>query len=363
MARDHSVRDLRSVFYTTALTRDFFGDYDPSTRRWRFASAQSAHEAAAFLASTGPLVALHDPDAVRHADAIRVRGGFSVVARNDAGANRRGTGFYLFASEDERFHAERYLFERTRASDELRRGALAQLDGVPDTCLPAPAAALRERLQTDRPATREVLAIAARAAAARASVAPTDAARRSDRAEVLEAATAFAPAFSEVAAPTDGRIVGLLAAKTAFHIAVLVGRSGVGMVFERARIALPLAQQYPRERAFDTRHVIGIDLVRGFGRALQLRGEQDMEYGSMRMAAALAARDVGLLPVLHEEEFSAHEDLAGRIVAADDTLAVALDAGAYAVVGLRSHLPGAIGSAVRSGPSFAPARPLIRSRR
>jgi len=120
MNRPYSVRDLRSVFHTESLVRDFFGDYDSATRRWRFTSAQSAQEAAAFLATTGPLVTLHDPDAVRHADGIRTRGGFSVVARNEDGANKRGTGFYLFRSEDARFEAERYLYSHTRASDTLR---------------------------------------------------------------------------------------------------------------------------------------------------------------------------------------------------------------------------------------------------
>jgi len=65
------------------------------------------------------------------------------------------------------------------------------------------------------------------------------------------------------------------------------------MIFERARIAMPLTQQHTRERAFDAWHVIGIDLKRGFGRALQIKGEQDFDFGSMRMAASLTARDRG----------------------------------------------------------------------
>jgi hypothetical protein len=362
MARPYSVRDLRSVFCTAALTRDFFGDYDFSSRRWRFASAESAHQAAAFLASTGPVVSLHDTDAIPHADGVRARGGFSVVARNDAGTNRRGTGFYLFRTEDQRFEAERFLYERTRAGDDLRANALAQLDGVPAECLPESPAVLRERLVEGRPSIREAVTIAARAAAARATLPPSDAARCADRDALLAAAAVVEPGFAPTAPVADGRIIGILAAKSEYHLAVLVESAGRGVVLERGRVAMPLAHQYPRERAFDTRHIIGIDLERGFGRALQLRGEQDPHFGGMRMSAALAARDAGVLPILQEEEWTPHEDLTGTLVGADDTLAVALDAGAYAIIGTRAAMPGAIGAAVQSGPSFAPARPLLRRR-
>jgi hypothetical protein len=361
MNRPYSVRDLRSVFQTESLVRDFFGDYDSTTRRWRFTSAQSAHEAAAFLSTTGPLVTLHDPDAVRHADGIRARGGFSVVARNDDGANKRGTGFYLFRSEDARFDAERYLYTRTRASDTLRRDALASLSTVPDELLPEPASAIRARIEADPPSTREAETIIARATAARGSRAPSDTALRMDRGDVLDRARAFMADFDEVPAIADGRAIGILAAKSDYHIAVQVERSGAGMVFERSRIAMPLTQQHPRERAFDAWQVIGIDFECGFGRAVQIKGEQDFDFGSMRMAAALAARDRGLLPILHDEELNPREDYNATLVGADDTLAAAIDAGAYAIVGLRDRMPGELGQQLRTGPSFAQTRTLTRS--
>jgi len=361
MNRPYSVRDLRSVFQTESLVRDFFGDYDSTTRRWRFTSAQSAHEAAAFLSTTGPLVTLHDPDAVRHADGIRARGGFSVVARNDDGANKRGTGFYLFRSEDARFDAERYLYTRTRASDTLRRDALASLSTVPDELLPEPASAIRARIEADPPSTREAETIIARATAARGSRAPSDTALRMDRGDVLDRARAFLVDFDEVPAIADGRAIGILAAKSDYHIAVQVERSGAGMVFERSRIAMPLTQQHPRERAFDAWQVIGIDFECGFGRAVQIKGEQDFDFGSMRMAAALAARDRGLLPILHDEELNPREDYNATLVGADDTLAAAIDAGAYAIVGLRDRMPGELGQQLRTGPSFAQTRTLTRS--
>jgi hypothetical protein len=361
-ARPFSVRDLRSVFHTGSLVRDFFGDYEAATRRWRFTSAQSAHEAAAFLATTGPLVTLHDPDAVRHADAIRVRGGFSVVARNEGGANRRGTGFYLFRTEDERFAAERYLYAHTRAGDPLLRETLASLDGLAEDLLAQPASELRARIEANRPSTREATTLLARATAARASRAPSESARRSDRRDVLDRARAFARDFNEMPAVAQGRVIGVLAAKSDYHLAVQVDRGGAGMVFERARIAFALTQQFPRERTPDAWQIIGIDLERGYGRALQLRGEQDLDFGAMRMAGALAARERGLLPILHDEEHTAREDLEGAIVGAGETLAVALDAGAYAVVGLRAQMPGPIGTAIRSGPSYSAARVRTRSR-
>ena len=362
MNRPYSVRDLRSVFHTESLVRDFFGDYDSATRRWRFTSAQSAHEAAAYLSTTGPLVTLHDPDAVRHADGIRTRGGFSVVARNEDGANKRGTGFYLFRSEDARFEAERYLYAHTRASDTLQRDALASLETVPDDFLPEPASAIRARIEADSPSTREAETIIARATAARGCLAASDTALRTDRDEVLDRARAFLADFAEVPAIADGRVVGILAAKSDHHIAVQVERGGAGMVFERARIATPLTQQHTRERAFDAWQVIGVDLERGFGRALQIKGEQDFDFGSMRMAAALAARDLGLLPILHDEELNPREDYDATLVGADDTLAAAIDAGAYAIVGLRDRMPGEIGQQLRTGPSFAQTRSLTRSR-
>ncbi len=362
MTRPYSIRDLRSAFQTESLVRDFFGDYDASTRRWRFTSAQSAREAAAFLATTGPLSTLHDPDAVRHADGIRTRGGFSVVARNDDGANKRGTGFYLFRTEDERFEAERYLYAHTRANDALLRDAIASLADLPDDVLPEPASAMRARIEADRPSTREAETIIARATAARTSRAPSEGARRADWSDVLDRARAFVGDFTEVPAVDDGRVIGILAARTDYHIAVQVERTGAGMVFERARISTPLTQQHVRERAFDAWHVIGIDLTGGFGSALQIKGEPDFDFGSMRMAGALVARDRGLLPILHDEEHNAREDLDATIVGADDTLAVALDAGAYAVVGLRERMPGGRGQPIRCGPSFAPARGLTRSR-
>jgi hypothetical protein len=116
-ARPYSIRDLRTLFKGETLRRDCGGDYDYETRRWRFSSIDAAREARRIV-SGAQLFTLHDPDAVLKVDSIRARNGVSIVARNDEGANRRGTGFYVFETELDRFAAQRHLFRFTRATPE-----------------------------------------------------------------------------------------------------------------------------------------------------------------------------------------------------------------------------------------------------
>ena len=327
--RPYSLRDLRSALHVHTLTYSFFGDYEYSTRRWRFTSADSAREARAFIDSTPPPCILHDPDAPRHVDGIRARGGFSLVARNDEGSNKRGTATYLFRDDTARFEATKYLFPRTRADATLVARAQDDLKSVGDGIFGEPSAVVAERIRDAQPSAREVHAILARCAAARALGTPSAGEMRDDRAATLDDARMFCPTFDVKRAPATGVVSGLVAARGAYHIAVQTEHDGRGVLLERRGIAMPLAQQTLRERTFSTWDAIRIELGHdGIGTADQLPGERDIEIGTLRLAARAHARRSGLASVVQDEDFSPREDLHAPIIDVVGDLACALDAGA-----------------------------------
>lgn len=264
MMKPYSIRDLRSAFKTDEFRR-LGGDYDYTTRRWRFATAAQAIDAGKLASSLGDLITLHDPDAVRHADAIRVRGGFSVVAHNDEGKNKRGTGFYIFANEDDRFEASRYLFEHTRADSAMIAGLRAALHDAPEDLLgPEPTSTILETTLAARPKIEEIERLTARATAARNTRPATSSVAKDSRREVFERAAITVeamhfPRFEEVPAPANGRVVGILVGRSAHHLAVRTHEDGRGVILDRSKIATPL-RQGAVERAFDERAAFGVDL-------------------------------------------------------------------------------------------------------
>ena len=372
--RPYSIRDLRTLFKGETLRRDCGGDYDYETRRWRFSSIDAARDARRIVAGA-MLFPLYDPDAVLKADSIRSRGGVSIVARNDEGANRRGTGFYLFETEGARFEAERHLFSYTRADAD----AVATARELARTTAAYVRSAIAAEVSTwawVAPARRAVTTVYARCRAAQQSYPDRAVAAAESLHDVLRAATAYVPDF--VACESDGgSVYGLLVARSAHHLAVQVNEDGRGVILDRWKIALPLAQtdRTGREVGFDVRSAIGIAFdADGYGDALQIprarhagaeapsaEDARDLAIGVLRLQAMFAARRAGVLPILHHEELG-NDDLDGELVAADEHLGVVLDRGAVSVIGYRQTLPGPIGSTIVRGPSFPPARSFTRTR-
>ena len=375
-ARPYSIRDLRTLFKGETLRRDCGGDYDYQTRRWRFSSVDGAREARRII-RTVELHTLHDPDAVLKVDSIRARNGISIVARNDEGANKRGTGFYVFENEMDRFQAERHLFPYTRAASEAVRAARTLAEAARDYVSPAIGDEVAS-WSSAPPARRSVMAVYARCNAATAAY-PL---RAADAAESLGAVVRSAVAFLPEFEPTEQvgeRVMGLLVARTAHHLAVQTQDDGRGVILDRWKIAMPLAQTDAagREVSFDVRSAIGIEFDSdGFGSALQIARSRhagadssasddarDLSIGSLRIAAMFAARKAGVLPILHHEELQLDEDLDGEIVAADEHLGILLDHGAVSIIGYRKHIAGNVGEALTRGPSYLTAqRSLIHSR-
>lgn len=194
--------------------------------------------------------------------------------------------------------------------------------------------------------------------------------------EVLRAATAFVPEF-EATEWAGGPVTGLLVARAAHHLAVQTHEDGRGVILDRWKIAMPLAQtdKDGREVSFDVRSAIGVEFdAEGYGSALQIPrtrhagvdstaadDARDLTIGALRIQAMFAARRAGVLPILHHEELGT-EDLEGEIVAADENLGVVLDRGAVSVIGYRRSLPGEVGAFITRGPSFASSRTLAHAR-
>ena len=375
-ARPYSIRDLRTLFKGETLRRDCGGDYDYQTRRWRFSSIDGAREARRIIRGV-ELHTLHDPDAVLKVDSIRARNGISIVARNDDGANKRGTGFYVFETEVDRFGAERHLFPHTRASAEAIRLATTAASEAREFVSPATAHEVASWDATP-PSRRAVMTVYARCSAASVSYPRRAVDAAESIGDVVRAAIAYVPEFEPVE-DIGPNVAGLLIGRSAHHLAVQTEDDGRGVILDRWKIALPLAQTDAggREVSFDVRSAIGIEFdADGFGSALQIprsrhagsdssstEDARDLTIGSLRIKAIFAARHAGVLPILHHEELEADEDLEGEIVAADEHLGVLLDRGAVSVIGYRKHLPGDVGTMLTRGPSFsAPQRALSHAR-
>jgi hypothetical protein len=365
-ARPYSIRDLRTLFKGETLRRDCGGDYDYQTRRWRFSSIDGAREARRIIRGV-ELHTLHDPDAVLKVDSIRARNGISIVARNDDGANKRGTAFYVFETEGDRFEAERHLYPYTRATGEALSAARTAAANAREYVGPSIAAEVGS-WENGIPTRRAVMTVYARCTAAAASYPHRAADAAESFGEVVRAAMAFVPEFEPAETP-DERVMGLLIARSAHHLAVQTHDDGRGVILDRWKIATPLAQTDAagREISFDVRSAIGIEFDEdGFGSALQIprarhsgsesassEDARDLTIGALRIEAMFAARKAGVLPILHHEELEIGEDLDGEVVAADEHLGVVLDRGAVSVIGYRKHLPGAIGTTLTRGPSFS----------
>jgi hypothetical protein len=391
-ARPYSVRDLRSIFKGETLIRSFGGEYDYTSRRWRFSSQAAAQDARAFLSDV-KIYTMHDPEAVRKADVIKRSrgialdspGAFSVVARNDENANRRGTAFFVFAEEEHRLDAQRQLFLYVRAAKSQVDAALAALDAAPsDFRLDGQRASeLRDRLSASTPHRRDVFRVIARLASVAATIAPSSAAEADSRADVMRHATAFDPDFKEIPLTGPRRVTGLLVGRSAHHLAVQTDDDGAGVILDRWKIANYVARHAPtdlavREATLQTQHAIGIDLdADGFGEATQIytarHGAADPRYdgdntdlyvGRLRVNAMLEARKLGVLPILQHEAYDPREDIDASIVASDDTLSIGLDAGAYSIIGSNDHFfPNSEPRPrVTRGPSYVTARPLSRTR-
>jgi hypothetical protein len=375
-ARPYSIRDLRTLFKGETLRRDCGGDYDYQTRRWRFSSIDGAREARRIVRGV-ELHTLHDPDAVLKVDSIRARNGISIVARNDEGANKRGTAFYVFENEIDRFQAERHLFPHTRAGNDAVRAARSLAATAREYVSPAIGDEVAS-WDSSAPARRAVMTVVARCNAATASYPQRAADAAESIGDVVRSAIAFLPEFEPIE-DVGERVTGLLVARSAHHLAVQTHDDGRGVILDRWKIAMPLAQTDAngREVSFDVRSAIGVEFDGdGFGSALQIARSRhagadssssddarDLTIGALRIEAMFAARKAGVLPILHHEELQMDEDLDGMIVAADEHLGVLLDRGAVSVIGYRKHITGGVGESLSRGPSFpAPQRSLTHSR-
>jgi hypothetical protein len=371
-ARPYSLRDLRAGLVTEEMRRDFGGDYDYQSRRWRFASRDAAAEARDRVARL-PLITMHEPSISNHGDIVQSRGGFSIVARGDDEQNRRGTGFFIFRSEDDRYQAERAVFSRTRATGEAVANATAAITGAGKAGVPlAPTLAAAVDAWTVRePSREEVRSAHARALAAISLTPPTKKINDESIAEVVRAAQTFTPSFRATETRDSGFFVGLLAGRSTYHLAIQTHEDGSGIVVPRAGIAFPLPQGKlePREVQAQTWSAIGVQLHDGFGKAMQLpRGKighpdaRDFGLGGLRVRAMFAADERGLLPILQHDELENGEDYDTELVALDDTYGVGLDCAAYATIGYARDLAGNAGDRIRRGPSFTEQRTLTARR-
>ena len=252
-------------------------------------------------------------------DSIRARNGISIVARNDDGANKRGTGFYVFETEVDRFGAERHLFPHTRASAEAIRLATMAASETREFVSPATAHEVASWDATP-PSRRAVMTVYARCSAASVSYPRRAVDAAESIGDVVRAAIAYVPEFEPVE-DIGPNVTGLLIGRSTHHLAVQTEDNGRGVILDRWKIALPLAQTDAggREVSFDVRSVIGIEFdADGFGRALQIprsrhadsdssstEDARDLTIGSLRIKAIFAARHAGVLPILHFPAMSA----------------------------------------------------------
>ncbi|MFY9781001.1 MAG: hypothetical protein WAJ85_10895 [Candidatus Baltobacteraceae bacterium] len=360
MIKRHSIRDLRSAFCTDAL-RGLGGDYDYTARRWRFASVYAAQEAAERVGAYG-LFVVRLPGARDHHDALKTRGGFSVVASNDEGALKRGVSTYVFSTLEGQTDALAHLGghlsasreEQMAVADELRRSAADLYVGGRERVISELGERVYWRHELEQLRARKIAGTAARPA------------NRVDEADSRESAIAdarrFAGAFIVREDPPAAEIAGLLVGRSAHHLAVET-EDGRGVILERWRISTPLTLQYGRERAFDRGAPIHVVLADGAGDAIQLRGESDREMGVLRLQGLRAAATRGFEAIARYEEFSTQEDVFGRVVAASEHVSLVMDEGATLVAGPKSVMgAGPLGAVIAAGPSWTVTKGQLRRR-
>ncbi len=360
MLKQHSIRDLRTAFCTDAL-RGLGGDYDYTARRWRFASVYAAHEAAERAGAYG-LFVVRLPGARDYHDALKARGGFSIVAGNDEGTLKRGVSTYIFSTLERQTEALAHLGnhlsatreEQKTIAEELRRSPADLYVGGVETVV----AALSERVYW----RRELEQLRARKIAGLASRPANRVDEAESRKDVVTDARRFAREFAPGNASADGEIAGLLVGRSAHHLAIET-EDGRGAILDRWRISTPLTLQYGRERAFDRGAPIHVVLRDGAGDAIQLRGETDREIGILRLQGLRAAARRGFEMIVQYEEFSTHEDLVGTVVAAAEHVGLVMDEGAVLVAGAKSAIGARrVGEVIATGPSWSNRQRMRQTR-
>lgn len=354
--RPYSLRDLRSIFHSDTLVKDFFGDYDYASRRWRFGSPGACKQARAFL-SERKIYSLHIPGATTdELDAIHRYGGFSVVqAGEDDGRrfNRRGTAYYVFKSDDARMDAMQALYSRHAASAASLRELERALVSAPDDIFPdGTPNEIRERISLVRPWQHEVNRWLARIEAAAASRPPNDTADRVSREDAIQHAKAFAGDFTCTGVVREGTVQGMVVGRGAHHVAIRTDDEHNGVLVERWRVATPLRLQDSRERNFERGAPIDIRFTDHGATALQIRGEDDREYGCLVLEAHRAAEARDMLPIIQSEDIGP-DDVDGIAVGVTDHLAAILDDGAYITMAPRHRIgEHTLNSHVQLGPSY-----------
>jgi hypothetical protein len=376
-ARPYSIRDLRTLFKGDTLRRNFGADYEPADRRWRFASRQDAIEARDFISDVSVFF-LHDPGLARQREAVKVRGGFSIMARNDNDGIKRGTAFFAFQSYEECFDAQRDLRRFTLATTSDTADTLNRCDKYSDL-LNRDLRQVVHASEVQRLTQAEVMRLNARIDAALASQPASAGDERASAGRATESARDREPDFEPHPwTPTEGdTVIGMLLGRSDHHLAVRSDEHG-DLLLERWKIAMPLARNSPRELTFNSWRAIGIEFdSEGHGRALQIQSarkitdgmgrlwedERDPTMGPLTIRTMMAAEKRGVLPILEYEDANA-EDLDGDIVCLTDDVVSILDNGAYASFGYRSAFKDAtIGQHVRTGPTFRDTAPTLARRR
>ena len=169
-------------------------------------------------------------------------------------------------------------------------------------------------------------------------------------------------AFARAHAPVDGNVVGLVVARTPYHVAVADLEVESLVTLPRLRLAMPRVKDghgEPREVGIERYATIGVELRGGYATGFQSAGERlyhdgsaDRYFAHLRMKSWMLARDANpaLCRIIEFEELDRSEDFCAPTLVDDGTLAFALDDGAVLGIGQATLAHEGL---LQVGPSYA----------
>lgn len=384
MLKPYSLRDFRSAFHTETLRREFGGDYEIETRRWRFPSATARMDAAKFLA-TFPLVTAQVPGAHRWHEGVKNRHGFFIMVRSDRDDNvarttkatARPQDVIYFNTPADRDECLRYLFSKLKADPDavttLEKRLRTHVKTFKGTVDANPCERTTDELIDDLTSLPQwgydVKRWNDRLDAFERTRPHSEQERRDSRKNAVAQATEVMERILRIDVPftadapltleerrARGSVSGILAGRAPHHLAILTDDEGHGVLLERHLIATALRFDGKGEDTPERAAAIHVSFNdAGTGKATQDRrfnaiDNRDIDIGPLVLRARAAS---GPLGAVLEYDRSTNEDIEANIVAASQHIVAAIDDGAGLFVLAKSSIPiVSLGTKVRLGPSF-----------
>jgi hypothetical protein len=383
--RPYSLRDFRSIFAVSDMQKQFGGEYEHATRRWRFATRDSAREARSYLSSRPEPHAIGIPGLEHHYQLVKANNGFLPSVRrfepDPSGptsalvAHKLFPGnVALFANASDAQNATLALYSPLQASSAERSDALTALRGAQPEWFSEPLDTIRARVQTIC-WQHEALEIVGRAKAGASLRAPSAGdAVASARAAETQANDLMRRLlhienehWREAPLPKE-EFAGILIGRGPHHLAIITNEDGTGHLLPRELVQFPLRRDGRGERSPER----GASIVvkpheTGAWTAFQDMSrsapewEHDLDAGPLLVQARVRAN---VLAPIVEVDPSSFEDYEGRIVSVGDAMVATLDAGATLAVWMKSAVPNVqMGARVQMGPSYSVSQGLQHAAR